>query len=187
SSGSDRKRRIPSKSKPKESDKVEKEFGYLIELESESASESTASLSDDDMAGIKEIAEAVIVETAPGNSFDVYYERILGDVTKKSAAKQFFIGSAAGCVTGFLVQKVSKAAAAGLAGTLLLILVAQHNGIVSINWTKLDREITKARAKAREALSRHKTSIFDRSHLFYEENYFLGIGFVSGFLFDLLV
>ncbi|XP_059173416.1 FUN14 domain-containing protein 1-like, partial [Physella acuta] len=129
----------------------------------------------------------IIVEAKPKSSLDVTFERIFGDITKSSALKQVCVGGATGWVTGYMAAKVGKIAAISIAGSLVIIQVAQYNGLLTVNWTKVQHALTKARAMARQKMLQHQTGVTQKVKIFYEENFFLALGFTAGFLLGIVL
>ncbi|CAG5121185.1 unnamed protein product [Candidula unifasciata] len=140
------------------------------------------STSDDADSLGTELSDYIIIDAVPKTSLDEFAERIFGDITKASACKQLAIGGATGWVTGYLANKFGKMAAISLGSTLLLFQIAQHNGYITIDWTKVRHAMTKAQAKAKHTMLKHQTSIIQKGMNFYEENFFLASGFAAGFL-----
>uniref|UniRef100_A0A0B6YT13 FUN14 domain-containing protein 1 n=1 Tax=Arion vulgaris TaxID=1028688 RepID=A0A0B6YT13_9EUPU len=118
----------------------------------------------------------------PKSSMDFFTERIFGDITKSSACKQLGIGAATGWVTGYMANKIGKIAAISAAGGFCLFQIAQYNGYITVNWTRVQHALTKAQAKAKKAMIKHSEGICQKSRICYEENFFLVTGFATGFL-----
>lgn len=133
---------------------------------------------DDDMNN----EDFIIIEAKPKDSLDLFAEKFFGDITKSSALKQFGIGGGTGWVAGYMASKVGKLAAISLASTVFLFQIAQYNGYITVDWTKVRHALTKAQAKARRSLQRRKTSFLQKGMDFYQENFFLATGFAAGFL-----
>ncbi|XP_060584146.1 FUN14 domain-containing protein 1-like isoform X2 [Ruditapes philippinarum] len=112
-------------------------------------------------------------------------ENILGDISKQSAAKQVVIGGAAGWFSGYLFIKVGKIAACSLGTTVLLIQIAQHQGYIQINWSKVNKEVTQAKRKVQREANRQFPQLVDNLRRFAQENMFLAGSFVGGFFIGL--
>ncbi|BFZ06757.1 hypothetical protein BsWGS_09796 [Bradybaena similaris] len=124
----------------------------------------------------------VIIEALPKTSLDEFAERIFGDITKSSACKQLAIGGVTGWVTGYMANSVGKLGAISLGSTLLFIQIAQYNGYITIDWTKVRHALTKAQAHAKRTMLKHQKGVLQKGRNFYEENFFLASGFAAGFL-----
>ncbi|XP_060561551.1 FUN14 domain-containing protein 1-like isoform X2 [Ruditapes philippinarum] len=112
-------------------------------------------------------------------------ENILGDISKQSAAKQVVIGGAAGCASGYLFVKVGKSVAISIGASLLLIRIAQHQGYIQINWSKVNKEVTQAKRKVQREANRQFPQLVDNLRRFAQENMFLAGSFVGGFFIGL--
>ncbi|KAJ8310107.1 hypothetical protein KUTeg_011972 [Tegillarca granosa] len=55
-----------------------------------------------------------------------WINRVFGDLSRQSVAKQVAIGGASGWVSGYLFVKVGKAAAASLGATILILQVCSY-------------------------------------------------------------
>lgn len=114
-----------------------------------------------------------------------YIQQILGDISKQSAAKQVAIGGAAGWFSGYLFVKVGKIAACSLGTTLLLIQIAQHQGYIQINWSRVNREVNRARRRVEREADRQYPQLVDNLRRFAQQNMFLAGSFVGGFFIGL--
>ncbi|BFZ00590.1 hypothetical protein BsWGS_03630 [Bradybaena similaris] len=112
---------------------------------------------------------------------DSVMETLLGDITPSSALKQLVIGGIVGWGTGYVALSIGHMAAVGVGGTFLLIQVAQYNGYIKMDWTKVQHALTKSEAKVRCYVMRKRQSVFAKAYRFYEENVFLASGFIAGF------
>ncbi|XP_060065494.1 FUN14 domain-containing protein 1-like isoform X2 [Ylistrum balloti] len=113
-----------------------------------------------------------------------WIQKVFGDISKQSAAKQVAIGGATGWISGYLFVKVGKIAAATLGTTIILVQIAQHQGYLQINWSKVEREANRARMEIRREANRNMSKL---QHIqnFFRQNIFLGTGFAGGFLIGL--
>jgi len=129
------------------------------------------------------LEDYIILDKEPDGRLSAITRKIFGDVTKQSAAKQVAIGGATGWVSGYLVNSVGKTAAVAVGSSVLIIQVAQHKGYINVNWTKVKKAVTKARAQAEREFKKNQQGYFDSAKRFYNDNYFLASGFAGGFLF----
>lgn len=112
---------------------------------------------------------------------NTWIQKMLGDISKQSAAKQVVIGGASGWVSGYLFVKVGKIAAMTLGTTILLVQIAQHHGYLQINWSKVEREANRARREIRREANRNLSKL-QHIQTFFKQNVFLATGFAGGFL-----
>lgn len=98
-----------------------------------------------------------------GNEAKGILERLLGDVSKKSAAKQILIGTSTGWVTGFLTMKVGKIVAVSVGGSIILLQIAANEGYITIDWNKITKKANKLADKAEEAITGEGPSWADKA------------------------
>lgn len=115
-----------------------------------------------------------------------WIQKTFKDISKQSMAKQLAIGGAGGWCSGYVCGKVGKAAAAALGGSLLLIQIAQHQGYITINWSKLENSMKKARKEIeRNSKQTNFSAMAEEVQEFMKENMFVAGGFAAGFLLGL--
>ncbi|KAK3801054.1 hypothetical protein RRG08_013450 [Elysia crispata] len=118
----------------------------------------------------------IIIESDSDRNINSVVQRIMGDITAASAGRQAAIGGVTGCVAGYLTNKIGRVVGLSLAGTFILFQIAQHKGYVKVNWTQVQRALTKAKAEARiDELKLRQIRNF------VEDNFFLSTGFMGGF------
>lgn len=115
-----------------------------------------------------------------------WFDKMFRDISKASVAKQMTVGAVSGWCSGYLFGKVGKAAAVTLGGTLLVLQVANHQGYITINWGKLEKNIKAAQRKLERRASRALPAIVDEVQDFVVENAFLAGGFCGGFFIGLV-
>jgi len=98
--------------------------------------------------GKKEIENKIIEKMSASGS---YLEKLLGDVSKKSAMKQIVIGSLSGLATGYSTMKIGKTAAFVIGGGIILVEVACEQGWINVDWNKVTKKIDKVADKVEEA------------------------------------
>ncbi|XP_033761243.1 FUN14 domain-containing protein 1-like isoform X1 [Pecten maximus] len=94
-----------------------------------------------------------------GNS---WLQKVFGDISKQSAAKQVAIGGATGWVSGYLFVKVGKIAAATLGTTIILVQIAQYKGYIQINWKKVQKEMSLAKNQMSKEISKKYPSLLTK-------------------------
>ncbi|XP_049517053.1 FUN14 domain-containing protein 1-like [Dermacentor silvarum] len=104
------------------------------------------------------------------------------------------------CV-GFVFTKAGKIAATAIGGSLLLFQIAQHQGYVKVNWSRLNKDLQQAQNElARRTDGKLPRLLEEVSHFgagskgagdmalhywaqkFVKDNVFLATGFAGGFL-----
>lgn len=114
-----------------------------------------------------------------------WMERTFRDLTKASVAKQLSVGGVSGWCAGYLFGKVGKAAAAAVGGSLLLLQVAHHQGYITVNWSKVDQSVKKAKRKIQNDADTIIPMMVQEVQEFVTQNVFLAGGFTGGFLIGL--
>ncbi|KAK2158481.1 hypothetical protein LSH36_169g04021 [Paralvinella palmiformis] len=114
-----------------------------------------------------------------------WFDKALRDLSKASVAKQITVGGVSGWCSGYLFGKVGKAAALALGGSLLLLQVASHQGYITINWGKLEKNINAAKRQLERSAKRRLPAVIEEVRDFAIENAFLAGGFAGGFLLGL--
>ncbi|XP_043591056.1 FUN14 domain-containing protein 2 isoform X1 [Bombus pyrosoma] len=89
-------------------------------------------------------------------------DKILGDVSKKSATKQIIIGTTSGWLTGFVTMKVGKIAACAVGGGIIILQIAAHQGYIKINWDKIQKKAEKLSDKVEEKVTGEGPRLMDK-------------------------
>ncbi|XP_031831031.1 uncharacterized protein LOC116426350 isoform X2 [Nomia melanderi] len=89
-------------------------------------------------------------------------DKILGDVSKKSATKQIIIGTTSGWVTGFMTMKVGKMAALAFGGGIIMLQIAAHQGYIKIDWDKIQKKAEKITDKVEEKVTGEGPRLMDK-------------------------
>lgn len=103
-----------------------------------------------------------------GNEAKGFVQRLLGDVSKKSATKQILIGASTGWATGFLTMKVGKIVAVTVGGSIILLQIAANEGYIQIDWNKITKKANKLADKAEEAITGEGPSWADKADRFVD-------------------
>lgn len=111
-----------------------------------------------------------------------WMQNMFRDVSKMSVAKQTLVGGVTGWCAGMLFAKVGKVAAATVGTSLLLLQVAQHQGYVTVNWTKIEKSMSSARKTIERDTRKAYPNFVANVSTFFEQNVFLASGFAGGFL-----
>jgi len=132
------------------------------------------------MSNRKETKDATnkkIIKMPESNVLD----RILGDVSKKSATQQILLGAGSGWATGYVTMKVGKAAALALGGGIILLQVANQQGYIKVDWSKVNRNIDKVTDKVEEAITKEKPGVLDKVIEFANSQSIAAMSFIGGF------
>lgn len=73
--------------------------------------------------------------------FDQILSQLPKQLKKRSKMQQLTIGISIGLTAGWLVKKIGKMTALGLGGGLILLQLANDQGIICINWDRLEKNI----------------------------------------------
>ncbi|XP_076685734.1 FUN14 domain-containing protein 1 isoform X2 [Andrena cerasifolii] len=96
-------------------------------------------------------------------------DKILGDVSKKSATKQIIIGTSSGWVTGFVTMKVGKIAAFAVGGGIIMLQIAAHQGYIKVNWDKIQKKAEKISDKVEEKVTGEGPKFMDKVERFVDK------------------
>lgn len=107
----------------------------------------------------KEAKNNKIIKMPADSSF---LNKILGDVSKKSAMQQIVLGAGSGWATGYITMKVGKVAAVALGGGIILLQVANQQGYIKVDWSKVTRKVDKLADKVEEAVTKEKPGLMDK-------------------------
>lgn len=113
---------------------------------------------------------------------DSWIHQVFGEVSRQSAARQVAIGGASGWVSGYLFLKVGKLAAFTVGSTVLLLQIAQHQGYIEINWTRVNSRLHRAKRRIEQEAERAIPALRRDMKIFIQENIFLTASFIGGFL-----
>lgn len=117
-----------------------------------------------------------------GNKPDSWPVSFFRDLTKASPAKQLTVGGVSGWCVGFVFTKAGKVAATAIGGSLLLFQIAQHQGYVKVNWTRLNKDVQQAKNELARRANSKLPRIVEEGQQFIQDNIFLATGFLGGFL-----
>ncbi|XP_064455576.1 FUN14 domain-containing protein 1-like [Ornithodoros turicata] len=104
------------------------------------------------------------------------------DVTTASPAKQLTVGGLSGWCAGYVFTKAGKVAATVIGGSLLLFQVAQHQGYIKVNWSRLNKDVQQAKNELTRRTNKKLPKVVDEGRQFVKDNIFLATGFLGGFL-----
>ncbi|OAD62302.1 FUN14 domain-containing protein 1 [Eufriesea mexicana] len=113
-------------------------------------------------------------------------DKLLGDVSKKSATKQIIIGTTSGWLTGFVTMRVGKIAAFAVGGGIIMLQIAAHQGYIKINWDKIQKKAEKITDKVEEKVTGEKTKFLDKVGKWCQNNSFVATSFIGGFIIGLV-
>lgn len=107
----------------------------------------------------KEAKNNKIIKMPADSSF---LDKIVGDVSKKSATQQILLGAGSGWATGYVTMKVGKVAAIALGGGIILLQVAHQQGYVKVDWSKICRKVDKIADQLEGAVTKEKPGLMDK-------------------------
>ncbi|XP_052851008.1 FUN14 domain-containing protein 2 [Drosophila gunungcola] len=90
------------------------------------------------------------------SNYSEFLKKVFSDIGQRSAYSQMLIGVTSGWATGFTTMKVGKFAAFAVGGSIILLEIAHQEGLIKINWTKLDKTVDKLADKVESSLGREK-------------------------------
>ncbi|KRT82370.1 hypothetical protein AMK59_3919 [Oryctes borbonicus] len=97
-----------------------------------------------------------------------YVGGILDDINKASATKQVALGISSGCITGFVATRIGKIIAIAIGGGIIILQIANHQGYIRINWTKVHSKMDKVMEKVEEQLTGEKPGLMDKMERFVD-------------------
>ncbi|EDW52381.1 FUN14 domain-containing protein 1 [Drosophila sechellia] len=89
-------------------------------------------------------------------NYSEIFKKVFSDIGQRSAYSQMLIGVSSGWVTGYTTMKIGKFAAFAVGGSIILLEIAHQEGLVKINWSKLDKSVDKLADKVEASLGREK-------------------------------
>lgn len=137
--------------------------------------------------------ENKFIKKMSSNNSGSCLDKILADVSKQSATKQILIGAASGWysfqsiyqiiiwqrewnsiqffplnrATGFASAKIGRLAAFTIGGAIILLEVANEQGIIKIDWSRLYRKVDEAGDKVQEKLTGEGPKWMDKVSLLF--------------------
>lgn len=129
---------------------------------------------------LEELAEKL--RPSGGSRSDPWPLSFFKDVTKSSPAKQLTVGGISGWCAGFVFTKAGKVAATVIGGSLLLFQVAQHQGYIKVNWSRVNKDMQHAKNELARRANKNLPKAAEEGQQFFKENIFLATGFLGGFL-----
>ncbi|KAH8352614.1 hypothetical protein KR084_005315 [Drosophila pseudotakahashii] len=91
-------------------------------------------------------------------NYSEFFKKVFSDIGQRSAYSQMLIGVTSGwyVATGFTTMKIGKFAAFAVGGSIILLEIAHQEGLIKINWSKLDKSVDKLADKVEASLGREK-------------------------------
>ncbi|XP_037919294.1 FUN14 domain-containing protein 2 isoform X1 [Hermetia illucens] len=97
-----------------------------------------------------------------------WFQKMFVDISGKAATTQICIGATTGWITGFALVKIGKMAALAIGGTIVFLEIANENGIVKIDWGKVEKEVDKVTDRVEEAVTGNKKSWMDKAERYVD-------------------
>ena len=109
------------------------------------------------------------------------------ELKKASSTKQLLVSGAGGWCTGMVIARVSRAALFGLGVSAALLHVAQRYGYITINRTKINRELNTIaeRHELRKKVD-ELPKYLEALQTFLRNNGYIGIGYAGGLVLGLI-
>lgn len=124
----------------------------------------------------------VIPSSGKGDGAENWLKNFVNDLAKASTAKQITVGGVSGWLAGYMSVKVGKVAAVSVGGSLLLIQLASHQGYIKVNWSKVNKQMEKAKKEIEKEAQKKLPRVLDEVQRFIQDNAVLAAGFAGGFL-----
>jgi len=103
-----------------------------------------------------------------------------------SNPKQIAIGSVSGWVTGYVAMKIGKTVATAVGGSLILLQIAYHKGYISVDWSKVNKDLEGASKKlAKRGNESSVSNMIDKVQNTIVNDAYFSCGFAGGFLIGL--
>ncbi|XP_017783468.1 PREDICTED: FUN14 domain-containing protein 1-like [Nicrophorus vespilloides] len=125
-------------------------------------------------------SEDVVDSDKMSNKSKEAFNKIIANLTKSSDTKQLLIGVGSGWVTGILTLKGARTAAFAVGGGIIIMQVAQNQGLVKIDWGKIKAKADKV--KEEKGINRVTPNILAKVKKFARCNSVFAAGFIGGFL-----
>ncbi|KAH8314055.1 hypothetical protein KR067_004257, partial [Drosophila pandora] len=110
----------------------------------------------------------------------------MNNLSPKSPYPQIGLGAAGGFVTGYVLLKVSKAVAVAAGGTILIIELALHAGVVKLDVLKVisqqSQDQSRAHRRLSNALSADEVNLREKACNLCAASGRLCVAFLGGFL-----
>jgi len=125
-----------------------------------------------------------VIPVAPGNT--TWLDELRTELATASAGKQVAIGGISGWVSGYVVGKAGKAVALALGGSLIILQIANYQGLIQINWTRVQTSYNSTRRRIGQHVADNMSTFVDNMREFARQHAFLAGSFGAGFLLGLI-
>ncbi|GAB0089829.1 FUN14 domain-containing protein 1 [Sergentomyia squamirostris] len=95
-------------------------------------------------------------------------DRFFGDISKGSATKQIVVGAASGWLTGFVTVRVGRMVAVVVGGSIILLQVANEQGYIKVNWSKVNKQVDKIADKVEEHVTGESPRWVDKAERYVD-------------------
>jgi len=103
-----------------------------------------------------------------------------------SNPKQIALGGVSGWVTGYVAMKIGKTVATAVGGSLILLQIAHHKGYISVDWSKVNKDLEGASKKiAKSGKESSVSNLIDKVQNIIMNDTYFSCGFAGGFLIGL--
>merc|ERR1712071_547875 len=113
-------------------------------------------------------------------------EMITKYASEGSNPKQLAIGGVSGWVMGYVAMKIGKTVATAVGGSLILLQIAYHKGYISVDWSKVNKDLEGASKKlAKRGNESSVSNMIDKVQNTIVNDAYFSCGFAGGFLIGL--
>lgn len=110
-------------------------------------------------------------------------ENVWGDICSSSPTKQMVIGGVSGWCTGYVAGKIGKMVLVAFGGSIIILQLAQSQGLVQINWKAIESKVTQTQKKVKRELSDKLPTLIERVKDYSKSHIYLSGSFCLGLLF----
>jgi len=119
----------------------------------------------------KEIENKKIEKMSANRNNDGVLDKILADVSKKSAAQQIIIGALSGWATGYFSGKIGRFAAVTVGGAIILLEIAHEQGVIKLDWCKVSKKVDELGDKVQETVTGEGPKWMDKADRYLDRKY----------------
>lgn len=112
---------------------------------------------------------------------------LIRDLSNSSPGKQIAIGGVSGLCSGYVIGRIGKAAALALGGSLIILQVAHYQGLIQVNWSRVQRSVESTRQTLDYHFSDNMSTFFYNVREFSRRHMFLASSFGTGFLLGIAI
>jgi uncharacterized membrane protein (Fun14 family) len=114
-----------------------------------------------------------------------WLDELKRELSTASAGKQIAIGGISGWCSGYLVGRIGKAAALALGGSLIILQIANYQGLIHINWTRVQHSYESTRRRIGQHVTDNMSTFVENMRDLARQHICLAGSFAAGFLLGL--